>query len=601
MNQKDDIQNAIRSLPSSPGVYQYFDKNDRLLYIGKAKNLKKRVSSYFSKRHDSARIAVMVRKIDRIETVVTETEFDALLLENNLIKTHQPRYNINLKDDKTYPWICIKNERFPRVFPTRQKIKDGSEYYGPYASVRVMKTVLELARQLYPIRTCKYNLSEENIDNGKFKVCLEFHIGNCLGPCEGHQSEEDYNQSIDAVRSLIKGHLNTVRKALQEQMHNQAGRLEFEAAQKTKERLERIEKYQAKSVVSHSGITNVDVFSAITDATHGYVNFLKIIDGAVIQSHSVEFKRKLEESESELLALAIPEIRQLYNSDAPEIFVSHPVDVAIPNTLISLPQRGDKKNIVDLSLKNARYHRLERLKNMQTVDPDRHVKRLMQQMKIDLRLPEEPRHAECFDNSNLHGTNAVAACVVFKNGKPSKKDYRHFNIKTVEGPDDFASMEEVVYRRYKRLLEEEAELPQLVVVDGGKGQLSAGLRALERLGLRGKITIIGIAKRLEEIYYPNDSIPLYLDKKSETLKVIQQMRDEAHRFGINHHRNKRSKNTFRSELEDISGIGPESVRQLLRSFGSVKGVRHADEKALSEVVGAAKAKRIFQNFNKTEQ
>lgn len=601
MNQNDDIQNAIRSLPSSPGVYQYFDKNDRLLYIGKAKNLKKRVSSYFTKRHDSARIAVMVRKIDRIETVVTETEFDALLLENNLIKTHQPRYNINLKDDKTYPWICIKNERFPRVFPTRQKIKDGSEYYGPYASVRVMKTVLELARQLYPIRTCKYNLSEENIDNGKFKVCLEYHIGNCLGPCEGHQSEEDYNRSIDAVRSLIKGHLNTVRKALQEQMHNQASRLEFEAAQKTKERLERIEKYQAKSVVSHPGISNVDVFSAITDATHGYVNFLKIIDGAVIQSHSVEFKRKLEENESELLELAIPEIRQLYNSDAPEIFVSHPVDLSIPNTQISLPQRGDKKNIVDLSLKNARYHRLERLKNMQTVDPDRHVKRLMQQMKTDLRLPEEPRHAECFDNSNLHGTNAVAACVVFKNGKPSKKDYRHFNIKTVEGPDDFASMEEVVYRRYKRLMEEEEDLPQLVVVDGGKGQLSAGLRALERLGLRGKITIIGIAKRLEEIYYPNDSIPLYLDKKSETLKVIQQMRDEAHRFGITHHRNKRSKNTFRSELEDISGIGPESVRQLLRSFGSVKGVKRADESALSDVVGAAKAKLIFKHFNKEKQ
>lgn len=594
----DHLQTSIKSLPGSPGIYQYYDRNNRLLYVGKAKNLKKRVSSYFSKKHDSARIAVMVRKIDRIETVVTETEFDALLLENNLIKTHQPRYNINLKDDKTYPWICIKNERFPRVFPTRQKINDGSEYYGPYASVRVMKTVLELARQLYPIRTCKYNLSEDNIDAGKFKVCLEYHIGNCLGPCEDHQSEEEYNHDIDAIRDLVKGQLNAVRKALNTQMHEQASRMAFEAAQKTKERLERIEKYQAKSVVSHPSISNVDVFSAITDATHGYVNFLKIIDGAVVQSHSVEFKRKLEETESELLELAIPEIRQLYQSDAPELFVSHNIDLALPNTKIIIPQRGDKKLIVDLSIKNARYHRLERLKNMQTVDPDRHVKRLMQQMKTDLRLPEEPQHAECFDNSNLQGTNAVAACVVFKKGKPSKKDYRHFNIKTVEGPDDFASMEEVVYRRYKRLTEEGASLPQLVVVDGGKGQLSAGLRALDRLGLRGKITIIGIAKRLEELYYPNDPLPLYLDKKSETLKIIQQMRDEAHRFGITHHRNKRSKNSLRSELEDIPGIGPESIRQLLRQFGSVKGVKQADVNALSEVVGASKAERIHQHFNK---
>ncbi len=600
MAYEEHIQQSIRSISDSPGIYQYYDRNDRLLYIGKAKNLKKRVSSYFSKKHDSARIGVMVRKIHRIETVVTETEFDALLLENNLIKTHQPRYNINLKDDKTYPWICIKNERFPRVFPTRQKINDGSEYFGPYASVRVMKTVLELARQLYPIRTCKYNLSEENIDAGKFKVCLEFHIGNCLGPCENHQSETDYNESINAVRNLIKGQLNDVRKALQTQMQAQAERLEFEAAQKTKERLERIEKYQAKSVVSHPSISNVDVFSAITDATHGYVNFLKIIDGAVVQSHSMEFKRKLEETESELLELAIPEIRQLYNSNAHEIYVSHEMELALPDVKISIPQRGDKKSIIDLSIRNAKYHRMERLKNMQTVDPDRHVKRLMQQMKTDLRLPEEPRHAECFDNSNLQGTNAVAACVVFKNGKPSKKDYRHFNIKTVEGPDDFASMEEVVFRRYKRLIEEDASLPQLVVVDGGKGQLSAGLRALERLGLRGKITIIGIAKRLEEIYYPSDPLPLYLDKKSETLKVIQQMRDEAHRFGITHHRNKRSKNTFRSELEDINGIGPESVRQLLRRFGSVNGVKQADEKTLSDVVGTAKAKRIVQHFNAPE-
>ncbi len=599
MNTEQELQQSIRNIPESPGIYQYYDQHEKLLYVGKAKNLKKRVSSYFTKSHDSHRIAVMVRKIARIETIVTETEFDALLLENNLIKTYQPRYNINLKDDKTYPWICIKKERFPRIFPTRKKIRDGSEYFGPYASVKVMRTVLDLIKQLYPIRTCKLNLQQQSIEEGRFKVCLEYHIGNCLGPCEGHQDEEAYNQSIEEARQLIKGNLNAVKRRLQELMLEQAQNLEFELAQKSKEKLELIEKYQARSSVDIPNIGNAEVFSAMTDATHGYVNYLKIIDGAVIQSHSMEFKRKLEESESQLLEIAIPEIRQLYNSDISELYLSHEIDISLPNTRVYVPQRGDKKALVDLSIKNAKYHRLERLKNMQSTDPERHTNRLMKQMKDDLRLPDEPRHAECFDNSNFHGTNAVSACVVFKNGKASKKDYRHFTIKTVVGPDDFASMAEVVYRRYKRLLDEGASLPQLIVIDGGKGQLNAALGALDSLGLRGKITIIGIAKRLEEIYYPGDPFPMYLDKKSETLRVIQHMRDEAHRFSITHHRNKRSKNTFRSSLEAIPGIGPESIKLLLRTFGSVKGVKAASPEDIVKLLGQSKAQKVAQYLSES--
>ncbi|MCC5917806.1 MAG: excinuclease ABC subunit UvrC [Cryomorphaceae bacterium] len=601
METKPHIKSYLKTISDSPGIYQYYDKDGHLLYIGKAKNLRKRVSSYFNKNHDNRRIEIMVRRIDRIETVVTETEFDALLLENNLIKSQQPRYNINLKDDKSYPWICIRNERFPRVYSTRKKYKDGSEYFGPYASKHVHKTILGLIRQIYPLRTCKLNLSEDNIDKGKYKVCLEYHIGNCKGPCEAYQSEADYNRDIAAVRHLLKGHLNEVKRTLQELMKEQAESLQFEEAQKTKEKLEHLQSYQSRSVVVNMDLRDVDVFTAITDATHGYVNFLKIIDGAVVQARSMEFKRKLDENEEALLEIAIPEMRQLYRTEAPEIILSHALDIEIPGVKLTVPQRGDKKKLVELSLKNARYHRLERLKNMQSVDPERHVKRLMTQMKQDLRLAEEPRHAECFDNSNLHGTNAVAACVVFKNGKPSKKDYRHFNIKTVEGPDDFASMAEVVFRRYKRMLEEGHPLPQLIVVDGGKGQLSAALDSLDKLGLRGKIAIIGIAKRLEEIYYPNDPVPLYLDKKSETLKVIQQMRDEAHRFGITHHRNKRSKSTFKSALEDIPGIGPESIKILLKHYGAVKGVQSAPKEDVIALLGPAKAEKILEYFKNTEK
>ncbi|WP_417590278.1 excinuclease ABC subunit UvrC [Owenweeksia hongkongensis] len=597
----DKISNILRSLPNKPGVYQHLDKNGKILYIGKAKDLRKRVSSYFTKSHDNARTHMLVRKIEDIKTIITETEFDALLLENNLIKEYQPKYNVNLKDDKTYPWICIKKERFPRIFSTRNQVKDGSEYYGPYASVKVMRTVLDLIRQLYHIRTCKLALSEENIDEGKFRICLEYHIGNCKGPCEDRQSEEEYLKDIEASRDLIKGNLNSVKKMLTKQMHTLAEELRFEEAQKVKEKIDMVEKYQARSTVVHPTITDIDIFSVTTDAEYGYVNYLKIIDGAVLQSHTVELKKKLDETAEELLEMTIPEIRELFQSTSKEAYLSHEIDLEIPNLKLTVPQRGDKKHLVDLSLKNARYFRMEKLKNIQIVDPDRHVKRLMQQMKQDLRMSEEPRHIECFDNSNIQGTNPVAACVVFKDGKPSKKDYRHFNIKTVVGPDDFASMEEVVFRRYNRLQNEGEPLPQLIVIDGGKGQLSAALKALETLGLRGKIAILGIAKRLEELYFPGDKYPLYLDKRSETLKIIQRLRDEAHRFGITHHRNRRSKNTFKSELDQIEGIGPATIKDLLSKFKSVTKVKEASQEELTEVVGHARATRIIAYFAKDQK
>ena len=592
----DHISNLLKSLPQKPGIYQHLDKDGRILYIGKAKNLKKRVSSYFNKNHDSSRIRVMVGKIVNIHTIITETEFDALLLENNLIKEYQPRYNINLKDDKTYPWICIKKEAFPRIFTTRYPVKDGSEYFGPYASIKVMKTVLNLIKQLYHIRTCKLNLSAEALRTKDYRICLEYHIGNCLGPCELMQTEEDYNRDIEAARNLLKGHLTGVKQNLSAQMQVAAADLEFEAAQKIKEKYDLLDRYQAKSTVVHPSISDVDVFSIFSDAEYAYVNYLKIIDGAILQSHTLELKKKLEESEEELLEIAIPELRSRFKSYSKEIYLSHSIKLPIPDVFTHLPQRGDKKKLIDLSLKNGRYFRLEKLKNIQIVDPDRHVKRLMNQMKEDLRLPHEPRHIECFDNSNIQGSYPVSACVVFKDGKPSKKDYRHFNIKTVIGADDFASMYEAVTRRYKRLLEEKAPLPQLVVVDGGKGQLSSSVQALEDLGLRGKIAILGIAKRLEELYFPEDPYPLYLDKRSETLKVIQRMRDEAHRFGITHHRNKRSKGTFKSELDDIKGIGGESIKLLLIKFKSVANVRSASEKEIEDVIGKSRTKLIINHF-----
>ncbi len=596
-NTPEHIQNLLKTLPHKPGVYQHIDKDGKILYIGKAKDLKKRVSSYFTKSVTSARIAVMVRKVADIRTIITDTEGDALLLENNLIKEHQPRYNINLKDDKSYPYITIRKERFPRIYGLRNIKRDGSEYYGPYPSVKAMKAVLELIKQMYPTRTCKYLLSEENIEKGKFKLCLEYHIGNCKGPCEDLQSEADYNADVDAARKIIKGQLGEVKRNLNDRMSRHAENLEFEQAQYCKERLDALEKYTAKSTVVSFRMTNIDVFSVSMDAEFGYVNYLKIVEGAIVQSYTVEMKKKLEEEPQDFLNLAIPEIRDLFGSASRRVFTSHPIDLQIEGVEFAVPQKGEKKKLIDLSIKNAMYYRQEKLKNIQIVDPDRHVKRIMTQMKTDLRMPEEPRHLECFDNSNIQGTNPASACVVFKNGKPSKKDYRKFNIKTVVGPDDFASMEEVVHRRYRRLLDEGEPLPQLIVIDGGKGQLGAALTALERLGLRGKITIIGIAKRLEEIYFPGDPYPLYLDKRSETLKIIQQARDEAHRFSLSHHRNRRSKGAYKSELDGIKGIGPETIKTLMRKFKSVKKVKEASLEELEACIGKSKSLILRNHFN----
>lgn len=593
------VKLQISTLPDSPGVYQYYDKEDKLLYIGKAINLRKRVASYFNKEHDNGRTRLLVKKIATVKHIVVATETDALLLENNLIKKYQPRYNVMLKDDKTYPWICIKNERFPRVFSTRRMIKDGSEYFGPYTSMRTVHTLLDLIKGLYPLRTCNYDLSEEKIQAGKYKVCLEYHLKNCLGPCEAYYSEAQYNENIEAIRNIVKGNFKESLHTFKKQMTTLAANLEFEEAQRIKEKIDILENYQAKSTVVNPKINNVDVFTVLSDESYGYVNYLQISFGSIIRSHTLEIKKKLDESDKQLLQLAVIELRQRFESQCKEVYVPFPITVE-EGVKVHVPKAGDKRHILELSLRNAKYFRMERFKQARIVDPDRHEKRIMAQMKKDLRLSEEPRHIECFDNSNIQGTNPVAACVVFKNGKPSKKDYRKFNIKTVEGPDDFASMEEVVFRRYKRLLEEEQPLPQLIIIDGGKGQLSSSLKSLDALGLRGKIAIIGIAKRLEELFYPDDPIPLYLDKKSETLKIIQQLRNEAHRFGITFHRNKRSKQALDTELESISGIGEKTIVELLTHFKSTKRVAEATFDDLEKVVGTSRAKKIVTHFQQTK-
>lgn len=590
------LEIQLKTLPDSPGVYQYYDKQDNILYVGKAKNLKKRVGSYFTKSHENAKTRILVQKIVSIKHIVVTTETDALLLENNLIKKYQPRYNIMLKDDKTYPWICIKKERFPRIFMTRRVIKDGSEYYGPYTNVRTVKVLLDLIRELYPLRTCKYDLSREKIAEKKYKVCLEYHLGNCSGPCEDFQNEDSYNDTIKAIRNIVKGNFKESLNKFHEIMKAFADKMEFEEAQKIKEKLDLLSNYQSKSTIVSPSINNVDVFSIISDESYGYVNFFKIANGSIIQSHTTEIKKKLDETDKRILEMAVVEIRQRFNSISKEVYVPFEIDLG-DKIKVTVPKLGDKKRIVELSERNAKYYRQEQFKQIKISDPDRHVKRIMTQMQKDLRLSEEPRHIECFDNSNIQGTNPVAACVVFKEGKPSKKEYRHYNIKTVEGPDDFASMEEVVFRRYKRLLSENLPLPQLIVIDGGKGQLSSALKSLDLLDLRGKIAIIGIAKRLEEIYYPGDPIPMYLDKRSETLKIVQFLRNEAHRFGITLHRNKRSKSAIQSELEQIPNIGKQTITSLLRKFKSAKRVKTATFKELQEIVGDARAKKIYQYFN----
>ena len=588
------ISEILKNIPDKAGIYQYYDKNQDLLYVGKAKNLKKRVSSYFTKTQEHGKTKVLVGKIQDIKYVVVATEMDALLLENNLIKKHQPKYNVMLKDGKTYPWICIKNELFPRIFQTRTVIKDGSEYFGPYASVRLVQTILEFFHQLYPLRNCNLNLSEQNIKNEKFKVCLEYHLKNCLGPCIGEQKNKDYLLAIDHIRQIITGDVRSVIEHLKDSMKKFSANLEFEKAQSIKEKITLLDNYQSKSTIVNPKINDVDVFTIISDEDTAFVNFLKIKSGAIIQAHTLELSKKLNETEEELLQLAIIELRQRFNSTSKDIYCSHSLENVWKDLSITIPKIGDKKKLIDLSLRNAKYMLLDKQKQQINNIDRQDNKRVLEQLQKDLRLKDRPRHIECFDNSNLQGTSAVAACIVFKNGKPSKKDYRHFNIKTVVGPDDFASMEEVIFRRYKRLLEEEEDLPELIVIDGGKGQLSAAVKSLEKLKLRGKIAIIGIAKRLEEIYFPGDSLPLYLDKRSESLKLIQQLRDEAHRFGIMHHRKQRGKDSLGTSLDKIEGIGPKTVELLITHFGSVKKVMEAKKVELIQLIGKAKAEKVLK-------
>lgn len=591
------LEIQLKTLPSEPGVYRYYDKNNQLLYVGKAINLKKRVLSYFNKNQNSYKTKIMVAKIHHLETTVVPSEYDALLLENNLIKEHQPFYNIMMKDDKSFPWICIKNEAFPRIFLTRKKIKDGSEYFGPYAKIKPAKVLLETIKNLYKIRSCSLDLSDEKIERNKYKICLEYHIKNCDGPCEQLESKAQYNKKIDAIRAMIKGDFGLAKEYLMEEMMTYAQNLEFEKAQMVKEKLESLDDYQSKYTVVNASIDAVDVFGMTSDEAAGYVNYFKIRNGNIIQSYTTELKKKLEESDEQILERSIIEIRQKFNSDSSEILIPFHLGIEIPDVKLIVPKIGDKKRLVELSEKNAKEYRVEKLKQVQIVDPERHTNRIMAEMQKLLRMPVEPRYIEGFDNSNIQGTHPVSACVVFKNGKPSKADYRIFHPKTVEGPNDFATMEEVIYRRYKRLLEDDAELPQLILIDGGKGQLSSAIKSLKRLGLYGKITIIGIAKRLEEIFFPEDPIPLYLDKKSETLKILQRVRDEAHRFGVKHHRTRRKNSTLGTELHHILGIGEKTSEALLKQLKSVKRVKESSKEILEEIVGKKKAEIIFSYFH----
>ena len=597
----DAIKDKLKTIPNSPGVYQYFDKNETIIYIGKAKDLKKRVSSYFNKNLEHGKTRVLVRKIVDIKYIVVNTETDALLLESNLIKKYQPRYNILLKDDKSYPWICIKKERFPRVFTTRRLIKDGSEYFGPYTNVKVVYTLLDLIKAIYPLRTCNFDLSKQKVDQGKYKVCLEYHIGNCKGPCVGKEAEADYLEYIAAIRHILKGNIKSVIVELEKIMQEKAANLAFEEAAEIKEKLALLSTYHSKSAVVSPTVHNVDVITLVDDEKSAFVNYFKVNNGSIIQGYTVEIKKRLAEAPEDILPLVLMEMRERYGDESKEVLSEIKFDFPIENVTLSVPQRGDKKTLVDLSKRNAKFFKLEKLKQEKLKNPEAHTERILNTIQKDLHLKELPTHIECFDNSNFQGTNAVAACVVFKNAKPSVKDYRHFNIKTVEGPDDFASMTEVVYRRYKRLVEEKQPLPQLIVIDGGKGQLSAAVKSLDDLNLRGQIAIIGIAKRLEEIFFPGDSIPIYLDKRSESLRVIQHLRNEAHRFGITHHRNKRSKNAIQSELTEIPGIGEKTTIDLIRFFKSVKRVKAASEKELVEAVGYAKAKLVYNYFQQGEE
>lgn len=594
---EEKLKNIISILPDSPGVYKYYSSEGELIYIGKAKSLKKRVSSYFNKnQYENKKTAVLVSRIDDIQYTVVDTEFDALLLENNLIKEFKPRFNIDWKDDKTYPFIRLTKERFPKIFPTRNPVKDGSEYFGPYGSVRMMHTILELVRAVYPLRNCNLILSDANIKAGKFKTCLEYQIGNCKGPCEGLQSEQDYMSSIDNVRKILKGNVGEVIQYVKDDMSEAAQNLRFEQAAIAKTKLDILEQYQGKSTVVTQVRHDVDVFNMADEGKSAFINYLKVNHGIIIQTQTLEYKKRLDETPQELLETAIAEMRNRYGSKAEEILVPFELDIDDNDIKFTVPKTGDKKKLLDLSLKNAIYYKNDRVSQNEKLNPDLKVERLLTQMKNDLRLTELPAHIECFDNSNFQGAYPVSAMVCFKNGKPSKKDYRHFNVQTVVGPDDFATMKEAITRRYKRVMEEKQPLPQLLIVDGGKGQLSSAVEALKEMGIYTQLPVIGIAKRLEEIYYPDDPLPLHIDKKSETLKIIQQMRDEAHRFGITHHRNRRDKGTLVTELTSIKGIGEETAKQLLTFFKSVKKIKEASPESIESLIGKAKAKLISDYF-----
>lgn len=585
-------QNIIlSSLPAKPGVYQFIDAEGKVIYVGKAKNLKKRVMSYFTK-NQSGKTTVMLRKAADLKHIIVDSESDALLLENNLIKKYQPRYNILLKDDKTYPWICVKKEHFPRIFSTRNLIRDGSLYFGPYTSVVMVRTLLNLIRQIFTLRNCNYNLTEENIAAGKFRACLEYYIGNCKAPCIGLQTESDYDDTILHIRNVLKGNILTVMEHLKAKMKSFADELRFEEAQAVKEKIDILTKYRSHSAVVSNTIKNIDVFAFTQEQERCYVNYLKVIEGAIVQAFTLELRSRVDEEKESILGFAITEIRQRYSSDSPEIIVPFYPDIQLSKVKYTIPGSGDRLKLLELAEKNALYYKLEQKKKLLEHRPEARTGRNLEKVKNDLHMPDLPTHIECFDNSNIMGKNPVAACVVFKNGRPSKKDYRHFNIKTVTGPDDFSSMEEIIYRRYKRVTEEGQPLPQLVIIDGGKGQLSSAMKSLDKLRLRDKVTVIGIAKKLEEIYFPGDSVPIYLDKNSYSLKLIQQLRDEAHRFGINFHRDKRSSEMTKSELDMIKGIGPKTKEILLRNFGSVHEIKNAGKNELEKFIGKSKSEII---------
>lgn len=597
-----DHKAALKNIPHKPGIYQFWNADKVLIYIGKAKDLKNRVSSYFNKDNFqvNAKTKVLVSKIQDITFTIVDTEIDAWLLENSLIKKHQPRYNVLLKDDKTYPWIVIKNERFPRIYSTRNIVRDGSKYLGPYASVSMMHTILNLIRETYPLRTCNLSLSRENIIAGKFKVCLEYQLGNCKGPCQAYQSEEDYNHNIEEIKDILNGKTGAVIRKLKEDVEAASAELHFEAAHRIKRKLDLLENYQSKSTIVNTSITDVDVFSIASEEKYAFVNFLKVMNGTIIQTQTIELKKRLDESDAELLTLAISEFRSRYNSLSKEIIVPFELEVADSGLTFTIPKQGEKKRLLDLSLKNVLYFKRGKIDQYEKLNPDLRTERLLTLIKKELRLNQLPKHIECFDNSNFQGKYPVSAVVVFKDGKPSKKDYRHFNVKTVEGPNDFATMEEAVFRRYRRLLDEGAELPQLIIIDGGKGQLSSALKSLKLLGIDKQITVIGIAKRLEELYYPGDQYPLYLDKKSETLKVIQHLRDEAHRFGITFHRLKRNKGTLTTELDQIPSIGKTTSEKLLKHFKSVKKISEALEGELRQVINTRQTKALLEYFAKVK-